>query len=239
MLSRRTRPPIEGAGGVEKRDGHSLMRYSSLRRIAFLAIAAGMIAGAPAASATSIKCWTNDDGVRECGNVIPPKYSQKAHEELNNQGVTVATRRRAKTPEELAEQARAERERKAQEQTRAEREREQAARDRVLLDTFTSEDELVLAHRSRLAAIDTRVENTRKILDALREDLSKLREEAARQERSGDAVSAKLGEQIQGTERQISDNLSFISERRQEKAELNERFEEDLARYRELTGKSK
>ena len=26
----------------------------------------------------NIKCWTNEDGVRECGNKIPPEYSQGA-----------------------------------------------------------------------------------------------------------------------------------------------------------------
>ena len=27
----------------------------------------------------AIKCWTNKDGVRECGNVVPPEYSQESH----------------------------------------------------------------------------------------------------------------------------------------------------------------
>ena len=25
-------------------------------------------------SAKSFKCWTNDQGIRECGNSLPPKY---------------------------------------------------------------------------------------------------------------------------------------------------------------------
>ena len=35
-----------------------------------------------------IKCWTNSEGVRECGNTIPPEYAQKSHEEVSEQGVS-------------------------------------------------------------------------------------------------------------------------------------------------------
>ena len=26
-----------------------------------------------------MKCWTNNEGVRECGNSIPPEFAQKEH----------------------------------------------------------------------------------------------------------------------------------------------------------------
>ena len=53
-------------------------------RVSLLACALAALAVAllPLPASAGIKCWTNDDGVRECGNTVPPKYAQKAHREL-------------------------------------------------------------------------------------------------------------------------------------------------------------
>ena len=48
-----------------------------------------------------IKCWHNKDGVRECGNAVPPEYAQQQSEEKDKSGLTVKTQERAKTQEEL------------------------------------------------------------------------------------------------------------------------------------------
>ena len=32
------------------------------------------------------KCWTNSDGVKECGQNVPPEYAQQGHEEVNSLG---------------------------------------------------------------------------------------------------------------------------------------------------------
>lgn len=84
-----------------------LSKFSAIGCLAFI------LSSPQDALAGRIKCWTNDDAVRECGNVIPPQYSQQDHKEINRQGVTVATSRRAKTKDELAEDARRARDEKA------------------------------------------------------------------------------------------------------------------------------
>ena len=38
-----------------------------------------------------IKCWRNKDNVRECGQAVPPEYSQKRIEVINSKGITVKT----------------------------------------------------------------------------------------------------------------------------------------------------
>ena len=48
-----------------------------------------------------IKCWTNKDGVRECGESVPPEYAQKSHQELSDQGTVIEEQARAKTPDAL------------------------------------------------------------------------------------------------------------------------------------------
>jgi len=205
---------------------------NALIRILPLAVTLLALAGAPAGARAGIKCWTNDQGVRECGNVVPPEYAQQGHERVSEQGIVIERKEAAKTPEELAEEARLAAE-------KAERERlaaEQARRDRVLLDTFTTEDDLILARDGKLRAIDSRIEHTAQVQEKLEARLRQLRKEAASQERSGQKVSDEVLEQIAEVKRQIRDNEAFIEARNAEKRQLQAQFEADLERYRELKG---
>ncbi|MDX1434741.1 MAG: DUF4124 domain-containing protein [Gammaproteobacteria bacterium] len=191
---------------------------------------------APFPTAAGFKCWTNKEGVRECGNVIPPEYAQQEHRELSSTGVTLNKTSRAKTEEEL----RKEREEQARlaaikaEEERIRREKE--ARDRVLLSTFTTEEDLLLARDGQLAAIDTRIMHTQQVLTQLEGSLEQLRAEAASLERSGKGLSDELLEKISAVQRQIESSATFIAERRRYKEELAAQFEADLLRYRELKG---
>ena len=78
------------------------LRKVSLAMVALL----GSVLVAPAEAAKTnagggIKCWHNQDGVRECGNVVPPEYAQQGSETKDKFGVTIGATGRAKTLEEL------------------------------------------------------------------------------------------------------------------------------------------
>jgi hypothetical protein len=190
----------------------------------------------PLPASAGIKCWTNDEGVRECGNAVPPQYSQEGHREISDTGVTLSTTDRAKTKEEL----RIEREESARvaairaEEARTIRERE--LKDRVLLSTFTSEKDLSIAHEGQVAAIEIRIEHTELILKQLEQSLAQLRAEAAKLERKGKPMTPELEGKIARVERRLQGSHRFIEERRLQKAELAAQFAEDLDRYRELKG---
>ena len=49
----------------------------------------------------NIKCWTNEDGVRECGNKIPPEYSQGASVKISRGGVIIGEEEAAKSLETI------------------------------------------------------------------------------------------------------------------------------------------
>ncbi len=181
-----------------------------------------------------IKCWTNNDGVRECGNVIPPEYAQKAHEEISNQGFIIKETARAKTPEEL-EAARAAAAKKAEEEKlRKQRETEQMTRDQVLLQTFTTEEDLTLAHKGRMAVIESRVKLTQTHVDKLEANLRDLQTQAAREERSGKPISDNLRGDITHVQRQLEANRGFIAQQREEQQELDAKYGADLKRYKAL-----
>ena len=186
----------------------------------------------PGSTTAGIKCWTNSEGVKECGNVVPPEYSQEGHSEVSEQGITTGTTDRAKTTEELA----AEKQALVEQEARKKLAVKQAAYERVLLDTFTTEDDLLLARDGKLAAIDTRILHTQQIATGLEEKLGSLEEEAANQERAGGTLDEELLADIAALQSQIEQNSMFILERQNEKESLSLQFVEDLARYRELKG---
>jgi len=211
------------------------MNISSIAKLS-CARAALVAALLPLPASAGIKCWTNNDGVRECGNVVPPEYAQKSHREITETGVTVSTTTRAKTEEEL----RAEREEAARTaQARAEaarKKRERETKDRVLLSTFTTEKELALAHKDQVAAIDLRIGHTEKILKQLENNLAQLRSQAATLERSGKAITPELKNKMERVQQQMQERYELIENRRLQKAELAAQYTQDLDRYRELKG---
>ncbi len=207
-------------------------------RVSLLPCALAVLAAAllPLPVSAAIKCWTNDDGVRECGNTVPPEYAQKAHRELTAEGITVGTTKRAKSKEELrierAEAART----KA---TRMEEERKiraREAKDRVLLSTFTTEKELALVHEGQVAAIDIRIDHTEQILGQLEHSMRQLHSQAAKLERGGKPITPELESRIVKIERKMRDSHDFIERRRRQKAEMDAQYAEDVIRYRELKG---
>ncbi|MCS3903271.1 chromosome segregation ATPase [Methylohalomonas lacus] len=195
------------------------------------AVLAAMLLGQPVTA--SIKCWTNDEGVRECGNSVPPEYAQQGHSELSEQGIVIDRKERAKTDEELAEQRR-------QAEIAAERERElqrQRRHDSILLQTFSSERDIITARDAKLSAMDGQIALAQSRIEKLREDLDKRETKAASAERSGRDPSADLLEDIASLRRQIRSNQTFIEETRADQDELREIYNKDLERFRELKAK--
>lgn len=184
----------------------------------------------------AIKCWTNKEGVRECGNVVPPEYAQQETRTINERGIAVEVKKRAKTPEELeqerlakeAEQARLAEEKKRQE--------EQAAYDRMLLSTFTTEADVLASRDRATGAIDAIIEISGATITQLTRKLDDLKKRAAGLERAGNPLPADLKEDMASLERQIADKQEYIDNKKQEKARLLEKYAADLQRYRELKG---
>ena len=54
-------------------------------------------------AAARIKCWTNNEGNRECGDKIPPEYTQQGYKELDKSGLVREEKEKVKTKAELEE----------------------------------------------------------------------------------------------------------------------------------------
>jgi len=203
-----------------------------IRRTLRAAIAVIALAAVPLSATAAIKCWTNHEGVRECGNAVPPEFAQQSHETLNKQGLTTNTAEAAKTREELlAERLAAEAARKAEIE---ERQREQA--DRVLLDTFASVDDLELTRDGQVAHLDSQIRLVQSHLEKLQVNLDQMTERAAETERRGEMPSTEVIKNIDSVRSQIRENEEFIASKKREQEEIRVRFDADISRFRVLMG---
>ncbi|MGD8524953.1 MAG: hypothetical protein PVJ63_01795 [Thioalkalispiraceae bacterium] len=184
------------------------------------------------ASQAAVKCWKNKEGVRECGQAVPPEYSQQRIEILNSKGVVVKVIERAKTPEELEEFRRQEKLRKAREREKAAQKR----RDLILLQTYTTEKDLLLARKQNLRAVEGIISITNSNTSTLKENLKVLEKRAADFERAGEQPPEDLLKDMENLKSQIRDNEEFISKKVQALQETEKKFDADLKRFRELKG---
>jgi hypothetical protein len=206
-----------------------------------LAAVGALLSIATNAEAARIKCWTNKEGFRECGNVVPPEYVQKGHREVSKGGLTVKTQKRALTAKEKAnrsaqEEADRQASLKAEKTARQERRRrlEQTAVDRTLLDLYVTEKDLTLAHERKVVAIKSTIKHRRSHVSKLDQQLARFQKQAANKERAGQEQSGKLLDNINDIQGQIDVSELFIRKRYQEMERLDAEYRKDLARYQYL-----
>ncbi len=180
--------------------------------------------------AKTIKCWKNNIGIRECGRSVPPEYSQTRIEVVNERGLVVEVIEAAKTPEELAIEKEREHLRKLREAER----KEQARLDAILLNTYTKERDLILARDNNLKAAQGQIDISIGNLRLMQTNLNDLQERAANHERAGREPPEKLVEQINDLSNQIKNKKLHIEKKESDKRELEERYKNDLKRFREL-----
>lgn len=205
------------------------MRLSSHKHVILLT--AGIIGLSTSFSAgAGIKCWTNDEGVRECGNAVPPEYAQQGHKEISEQGIVVDEKERALTDEEIEARER-------QAAIEAEKERaleEQRRKDAILLQTFSSEEDIITARDYKISAMEAQIKLAESRIDKLQADLDKRIEQAAVEERAGRKPPEALLEDIDSLRRQIETNKQFITDTRTEQERVRAEYDADLERFREL-----
>ena len=197
--------------------------------ISYLAVAITMAIYSGSLQAR-IKCWTNNEGVRECGTSVPPEYAQKGHEELSKHGTVAEKQERAKTEEELAEEKR-QAELKEEEMRQLE---EQKKHDNILLATFTNVEDIELSRDDKIAALDSSISLANKRNEKMQGDMDKMVEKAAAAENSGKEPPEGLLKDIESLQRQIKNNDEFIASKKAEQESVMQAYAKDIARFNEL-----
>ena len=180
-----------------------------------------------------IKCWENSDGVRECGEIVPPEYAQKSHKEISSQGVTLGESERAKTEEERLEEERL----AAIEEEEAARKAEAATQDKILLDTYSNTDDIKMTSDGKISALESTIKLANKRNEKNQPDLDRLMATAAAAELAGKQPSEDLLKDIDSLNRQISNNNKFIADKRMEQEEIKKEYAGKIERFLQLTDK--
>jgi Domain of unknown function (DUF4124) len=195
-----------------------------------LALAAGG-AMAQADKQKKLYRWVDKNGQVHYGDSVPAEYAEQDRDVLNKQGVRVGKEEGTVTPEEAAA--------KAAEEKAARDEQKRKLRDRVLLQTYHSVQELEVLRDNRLDLVDAQLTIQEQSLSNLRAQRAQIERLAARYApASKDPAALPLPDEVAADlERSTSDietQQSNLERRRQERESIRQTFEADIKRYQEL-----
>ena len=183
------------------------------------------------AQQNAIKCWEDETGAVGCGERVPPEHAQRGHREISRQGVTVKEIERAKTPEEILQEKRLIEKRVAEIAEKA----KAIQRDKALLDSFDSVEDIETALEIQLTGIDA-VENlVKRRVEKLYFALARNKQILSRENVTIEDTSAAL-KHIQSIQRQIEKNYKFIAVKKRERTALTEDYMWKAERFLQLTG---
>jgi hypothetical protein len=179
--------------------------------------------------------WADEEGQIHFGDRIPPKYQVKAHDELNEQGVTTRHRPAMKTAKEKAEDRRLENERRKE----ALIVQKKKQRDRVLLDTYTTERDLVLARDSRLDAVGSQIRLAESIVSDSHNNIASMEKQITQVQESNREVPTDLYDRLDGEKRQVVVQTQVLENHKTRQQEISEQFNGYIKRFRVLKAKQK
>ena len=177
-----------------------------------------------------MKCWTNSEGIKECGDKIPPEYTQQGYQELSKGGIILEEKERIKTKEEL-EKAKKEAAIIAREE---EKERNKKIHDKMLLETFTTIKEIETTRDQKIEAVESTIKATQKRIIKLQYLLDdELNQNSLDKQIDGEDKKFNNAESLK---KQISDNKKFIKNKIDEQAKIKKMYMEYISRFKELRG---
>ncbi|MGH8501658.1 MAG: DUF4124 domain-containing protein [Gammaproteobacteria bacterium] len=191
--------------------------------LAPLTVMAALLAGVKWVDAGAYR-WVDAEGRVHYSDTIPAEHVRSGYRLYDEEGRQVNVVEPARTEQEI--QSALEREAKAAEQAR---------RDRILLATFTSEEDLKFVRDDRLAALNSTLLITREKLAELRLQHADLDAQAKSYTAKQQPVPADLASRLERLRTNISYLEDSLAARQREKRMLKKTFAADLGRYRELT----
>jgi len=178
--------------------------------------------------AKSFKCWTNTDGVKECGNSLPPQYVKQRVEFLSEKSGKISkVTEAAKTKEQILSE-------KKQAKLKRKLEREQAkqnAYDNVLLKTYLSIDDLLLSLHWKITTLNSRINVTKATIGAENTKFLQYTSQAAQMERMGKPVSKEVSSELQNIRSQIKKLEQRIIMLTKDKSDIHTKFSHDVDRF--------
>jgi len=179
--------------------------------------------------------WVDENGQMHFGDRIPPEYVVKAHDELNEHGVKTKHREAAKTPEQKAEERRLAREQKK----KALAEKKKQQRDRVLLDTYTTERDLIVARDSRLDAVNSQIQLADTIISDSSRKIESMENQVTQIKESNREVPVDLYDRIDSQKQQVAVQTKVMESHKKRSVDIAEQFNGYIERFKVLKAEQK
>lgn len=199
------------------------------QHMAFNALLLGTLLFVGAAQAGMYR-WVDGNGRIHYSDTLPSTYQKSGAAEMNKQGLVIK-----RTQSETERRAEAER---LEEEKRIALERQQQAKlDRALTQTYTSEAEIDLTRDRALEHHKLAIKGTEIRAKAVAENLTSLRERAAKQVKAGRPIPPNLREQIDAASKESLELRRSLLNHEEALLKVREKYDTDKLRYRELTQK--
>jgi len=175
--------------------------------------------------------WVDKNGQVHYGDSVPAEYADQDRDILNRQGVPVGREEGIITVEEAAA--------KAAEEKAARDEQKRKLRDRVLLQTYQSVQELEVLRDNRLELVDAQLTIQEQSLANLRAQRAQIQKQATRYaplSTNPDAppLPEEMSLDLERSANDIATQEKNLRKRRDERESIRMNFEADIKRYREL-----
>lgn len=206
-----------------------------MKKLSWIACALALLAAPPFAARAgepgrTVYKWVDEKGVTHYGDRIPPEYAAKEQHVINSHGVEVSRLDAQKSAEQVA----AEEQKGADAQQRKER-------DRNLLNTYASVQEIERLRDQRVTLLSDQIKVTSQFLEVLNGKLTKLRASSMLYkpysgEPGAQAMPDQIVEDLVRVANDIHTQEENLREKRGEETTMRKQFELDIARFKELKG---
>ena len=199
---------------------------------ALLAFAPGASFAAPASAPSNngrvLYKWVDKDGVTHYGDHVPPEYASQEQHVLNSHGYEINHLEAQKTAEQAA----------ADEQKKLDADQRQL-RDKNLLSTYASVQEIERLRDQRLTLIADQIKVTNQFLETLNGRMKKMRADTLRfRPYSSDPKAPSMPDQMAEDLVRLASDMRTqeqnLKQKHSEESAMSIQFESDIDRFKEL-----
>jgi len=113
---------------------------------------------------------------------------------------------------------------------------EQRQHDQTLLSTYAHEEDIVYARDRQISELENSIASGEQTLKSLQAVLGRMRTQAQEEQAQNGKVSEDTEKNLKHSENQVSRHRENLERKKKEQQTIRERYDSDLARYRELKG---
>ena len=174
--------------------------------------------------------FVDENGKKVVSSTLPPEMSQKGYEIVNEMSVVIETI----APRKTAEQLRQDLLNKKKIDAERKRLREQEQLDTILINSYTDILDIERARDSELVAKDRDVMLLKQNIRRLTRLLEDTQTRAARDERLGKTLSAKIQKEVKNFKRRIAQEDDEVLKVEDYKLRIDQRYASSIIRFSEL-----